>query len=219
MAHAGFGGTAIADIDCITLDEGALWPTLNTRTLFVREWYGGCYDGVMGSLLGFVLPSGKYARKFIVCGTPGIGKSAFGLYALYRALREGHTVVYDVAKLDFGFVLSPHGVSAFEHAHVALQSAIRQRDTLYISDSITPPVVNAFTLFITSPRRDRYHEFRKEGDCIMLYAPSLLGQRLSAAASCATPSRTWTPSALATRSGAAFRATCCGRRWPLTRRC
>ena len=44
-------------------------------------------------------------------------------------------------------------------------------DTLYISDSITPPVVRAFTLFISSPRRDCYHGFCKEGDCVMLYAP------------------------------------------------
>ena len=38
MAYSGFDVTPIGDIDAITLDEGALLLTLDTRTLFVRQW-------------------------------------------------------------------------------------------------------------------------------------------------------------------------------------
>jgi len=34
-----------------------------------------------------------------------------------------------------------------------------------------PPVVNAFTLLITSPRREQWREFDKETDALRLYFP------------------------------------------------
>jgi hypothetical protein len=43
--------------------------------------------------------------------------------------------------------------------------------TVFISDSITPPIVQAFTLFITSPRRSRWWEYKKSPDSSMLYVP------------------------------------------------
>ena len=41
MAYSGFDVTPIGDIDAITLDEGALWLTLDTRTLFVLSGSNG----------------------------------------------------------------------------------------------------------------------------------------------------------------------------------
>lgn len=43
--------------------------------------------------------------------------------------------------------------------------------TVFISDSLTPKCVNAFTVRITSPNRARWSDFEKELDCRLLYFP------------------------------------------------
>lgn len=80
-------------------------------------------------------------------------------------------MVYDAAKLRMGYVCGPSGVSSFEHVHLGAMSVLDDPRTVLISDSITPPTVPAFTVFITSPRRDRYWEYNKQRDAAMLYLP------------------------------------------------
>jgi len=54
------------------------WPFLDSDTLFARDFYQSFYDTYIGDY--------KKGSKLIICGTPGIGKSAFGCYCIYRAL-------------------------------------------------------------------------------------------------------------------------------------
>jgi hypothetical protein len=42
---------------------------------------------------------------------------------------------------------------------------------VFISDGITPPETRAFTVFITSPKRSRWHELKKSPAAKMLYFP------------------------------------------------
>lgn len=152
----------------ITLDGGVDWPTLGSPVLFLRHFYDAFYTGVLGSCGGSKDDKGKRIRKVVVCGTPGIGKSAFGMYALFRALRDGHTVVYDSGRLEVGFVFYPSGdVVHFKHADRGdLAGLLVDPRTVHISDSIVPADNNAFTLLVTSPRRAVFHEFAKSVDCL-----------------------------------------------------
>jgi hypothetical protein len=84
----------------ITLGDGSQWPVLDSPVLFVRSFYAAVYDGVMGSARDGFVDDGVRFRKLCVSGNPGIGKSSFGYCALFRALREGRTVVYQAEKLQ-----------------------------------------------------------------------------------------------------------------------
>ena len=63
----------------IRLPAGVEWPLLGSIPLYVRDCYVGCFEGVLQSFDGLDFLDGRIARKFIVCGNPGISKSAFGL--------------------------------------------------------------------------------------------------------------------------------------------
>ena len=157
----------------VVLPEGVIWPTMASKVLFVRHFYADLYENVLGGLAQGE-KTGRF-NKFIICGNPGIGKSAFGLYCLFRALKDNRTVVYQVEKLVSCYVFS--GESCREVPLVSLTSQVVKPPelsdprTVFITDSTTPPMVQAFTVFITSPRRSRWHEYSKGVDVSMLYLP------------------------------------------------
>jgi hypothetical protein len=160
-------GVAAGD-DAVTLDGGTEWPTLHSPVLFVRHFYGAFYSGVLGHCGGSRDDGGKAVRKFIVTGTPGIGKSAFGLYALFRALRDGRVVVYDARHLEGGFVFHPNGaVWPFLHANRGvLAGLLGDPDTVHISDGIEPAHNAALTLFIAPPHAAWACGFADSVDCL-----------------------------------------------------
>ena len=88
----------------IRLPEGAFWPQLGTEPLFVRDFYAGLFEGVLGSC-----SAAAKVRKFIIRGNAGIGKSAFGAYIMWRAVRAGRTVVYASDKVEYCFILHSDG--------------------------------------------------------------------------------------------------------------
>ena len=155
----------------IRLPEGALWPQLGAAPLFVRSFYQDCYEGPLASCD----PGGLgRQRKFIVRGNAGIGKSAFGAYVLWRAVKAGRTVVYTSDKVDDSFVFHSSGqVEVFGAEDFARRTrgVLKQASTVFICDGVKPPVKSAFTLLITSPTRERYKEFFKLEDCRMLTFP------------------------------------------------
>ena len=59
----------------------------------------------------------------------------------------------------------------FDKTKVHLLSELDDRRTVYISDSVAPQTVDAFTIMITSPRRSRYHEFDNSQPCEQLAFP------------------------------------------------
>ena len=155
----------------IKLPKGVLWPQLGAEPLFVRDFYQGLYEGPLESLD----PSCKSkTRKFIVRGNEGIGKSAFGAYLLWRAVKAGRTVVYTSDKMRASFVFHSNGhVETFgtQDFERRTWNVLEHASTVFICDGILPPVVNAFTVLITSPKRERYKEFFKLVDCRMLTVP------------------------------------------------
>ncbi len=155
----------------IKLPEGVLWPQLGKAPLFVRDFYCGLFEGPLVSCD----PDGSAnLRKFIIRGNAGIGKSAFGSYLLWRAVKAGRTVVYTSDKVRASFVFHSNGlVEAFGAQDFERRTwdVLEHASTIFICDGIKPPVVNAFTVLITSPKRKRYKEFFKLVDCEILTVP------------------------------------------------
>jgi hypothetical protein len=83
-----------------------------------------------------------------------VGKSAFGMYAMYRAIKQGRTVIYSSRK--GGRNVFKHG-KAYGLTCGVIDDLRDLRDTtaLYISDSMPPAAYKgAFTLLISSPNKD-----------------------------------------------------------------
>ena len=141
----------------VLLGGGVSWPDMKSPLLFVRHFYAPCWDSVMakGEPKDPSLP-----RQFVVMGTPGIGKSAFGFYILWRALKEGKTVIYKTRKRMGTTFLFRDG-KLFTVSSPAYINEMTYRATILIVDGEEPPSVAAFTVLITSPLRARWKEFVK----------------------------------------------------------
>ena len=157
----------------VVLPDGVQWPTLHSPVLFVRDFYEPFYGRVLNGMKAFKDDTGtRFVAKAILCGNPGIAKTAFGMYALFRALRDGRTVVYASAKSGEFLVFeggAVHEVDSLRDFYV--RQLLAKPETVLICDSVVPPVCKAFTLLVTSPRKDRWHEFNKEMDCTMFFFP------------------------------------------------
>ena len=158
----------------VVLPDGAQWPTLHSPVLFVRHFYEPFYGSVLNGMKAFKSADtgAGFVAKVILCGNPGIGKSAFGMYALFRAVRDGRTVVYASAKSGEYLLFeggAVHEVNSLRDVYA--RQLLAKPETVLICDSMVPPVCKAFTLLVTSPRKDRWHEFYKEMDCTMLFFP------------------------------------------------
>ena len=148
---------ATVTIDGHVMLDGASWPDMASPLLFVRHFYAPCWERVMAKGESKDL---SLQRKFVVMGTPGIGKSAFGLYILWRALMEGKTVIYKTRERDAkAFLFRDDKV--FTVPQIAYIPEISEPSTILIVDGLEPPSENAFTLLITSPLRERWKEFVK----------------------------------------------------------
>ncbi len=111
---------------------------------------------------------------FLACPYLAVGKSAFGSYLLFRAVRAQRTVVYHSAKLVTAWIFFSNGsVEEVEniYASYTVRQLLQEYSTVFISDSITPKCVPAFTVLIASPRRERWFEYQKETDCARLFFP------------------------------------------------
>ena len=168
----------------ITLPAGIVWPNLFSNVLFVRDFYPAFFENVLEELSANLA---KF-RKFIVCGNPGIGKSAFGLYVLYRSVKAGRTVVYSVSKLSSAYVFKDGNIYSCTQLNTpAVHKLLSSPDTVYISDGLAPPAVDAVTLLITSPRKEVWHAFDKNTDCRMFHFPVFSLEEMEACLSTCFP--------------------------------
>jgi hypothetical protein len=103
---------------------------------------------------------------------PAVGKSAFGAYVLWRAVNEKRAVVYQSHKVKDAWVFHADGrVQSFKPGDVFALDVLDDPATVFISDGLEPPSVDAFTLLITSPKPERGKEFGKRGQTTRLFFP------------------------------------------------
>jgi hypothetical protein len=110
-------------------------------------------------------------------GNPGIGKSSFGYYVLYRALRAGRTVCYQAELLEnASYIFYPTHVERVKKGGLPEQ-LLNDFRTVYISDSMKPGRFDAFTLLITSPQKRVWGEFDKGDTARMFVFPCVHPRR------------------------------------------
>jgi len=130
--------------------------------LFIRESYTEIYK--------IIFTSTDYSR-FLLLGNPGIGKSCFLIYLLYRLLLERQTVVLrrsgDLLCYLFhnGQVTSSDNIAHYD-------GILNVPSTWYLVDTVPDPgAVVAKTVLTCSPRRETYKLFERYQQRVTLYLP------------------------------------------------
>ena len=79
--------------------------------IFVRKCYKSMYDKMLE-----VIRSDTKGNVMTVMGTPGIGKTVFGLFVMYKLLQEGKSVMYYHGGLNMYFLFASQGSSVLAAA-------------------------------------------------------------------------------------------------------
>ena len=160
---------------CIQSQDQAFlpYPQDKIKKLYVRK----CYQDVFDLLLEHI---NRGLESFAISGTPGIGKSLFFVYILYRLLDDFRTktlslkpnrVVYQIASTYECFDLQQQIVT--RTTKLDAEGLVREQDTFYVIDGRTsePLVSSCVVLFISSPRSEWYKEFVKQRSAKEWYFP------------------------------------------------
>lgn len=141
-------------------------PQQKIQKLFVRK----CYENVFDLLLKEIA-SGR--ECFGISGTPGIGKSLFFLYILFRTLKgdsalKPKRILYQQGVKFFCYDLEQHSILSMDPDFLLWRT-----DTLYVIDGSKsdPLPSHCVTLFISSPRSDTFQDFKKQRNAKVWYFP------------------------------------------------
>lgn len=145
------------NIQLFKLPDKELWPSFASNILFVRDFYPRFFEEYIGKY--------KALSKVIVCGTPGIGKSAFGSYCIYRALMDKKTVVYH-SKMDKKFRIFQNNTVTWQNDEPS-RELFENPNTLYIADGVEALQYSCPSLLITSPNKAIWGDFEKKDFCQM----------------------------------------------------
>ncbi|KAI7947563.1 hypothetical protein MJO28_009471 [Puccinia striiformis f. sp. tritici] len=111
-------------------------------------------------------------KKWVVTGTPGIGKTIFSAYYLWIAARKQKTVVWQPFQSQNEpsktYLMTSGGVQRVALDSNELVDALANSETVYIVDGQAPITCNAWTLLVTPPQYDNYKYLLKE-QAFMLY--------------------------------------------------
>ncbi len=131
------------------------------KKIYVRK----CYEDVFDLLLKNI-----EMKSFAISGTPGIGKSVFFVYILYRLMKDfpektlplkPNRIVYQMGSTYDCFELQHLIVTSISEIEAA--RLVREQDTFYIVDGQSTPMPSSCTsLFISSSRSKQYKEFVKQ---------------------------------------------------------
>jgi hypothetical protein len=140
------------------------YPTDEIKKLYVRK----CYQDVFDLLLEHI---NRGLKSFAISGTPGIGKSLFFIYILYRLMADFRTktlslkpnrILYQMGSTYKCFDLQQQIVT--RTTQFEAEGLVREKDTFYVIDGKTsePLASSCVVLFISSPRSDWYKTFVKQ---------------------------------------------------------
>lgn len=165
----GFEGAAV-----LSLPPGCTWLSQPFQHLFKRDFY----DRFITVLLNNFNFKAGFTGALLI-GTPGIGKSSFAMYAIWKALELGKTVVYQHYGNPTDFTVLRPDQAPVEIVGT-LPPAAKDPSAVFIADSIPPHDANikAFQLFVSSPSHDRVHEWMKLPTRKLFAFPTLSLQEL-----------------------------------------
>ncbi|RHZ77618.1 hypothetical protein Glove_174g112 [Diversispora epigaea] len=110
----------------------------------------------------------KNIRRIRISGNPGIGKSVFTYYILYKLAQLNKTIVYN--HLGSTFIIFEKEKAFYVNKSV-MREYIHSQDVWYIVDATEPEKVKAKTILVCSPRLDHYRNFDKYVGATIRYMP------------------------------------------------
>ncbi|KAG2431995.1 hypothetical protein HYH02_013067 [Chlamydomonas schloesseri] len=153
--------------EVLRLEGAGFVPDVDLRGVYIRECYKGLADVMLTSPL----------KKFILTGTPGVGKSTIFYYFVGRLLQQRSTpppfIIWQHAFYSGGraFCYNTKTGDTLCGEVSSFMAALMNPDTWYIADAMPPELkTKAHLLLITSPKRDTYKVLEKRG-ARMLHMP------------------------------------------------
>ena len=164
----------------LALPSGCTWfgDCSIGSTLYVRR----CYEPLARRVLS------ARNKRCVVLGTPGVGKTMFGLFFIWRLLRDraasagggggGGVVVYQSfdGLCTVLHIAQPPAVYQPTSAHVA--QLLLRSDTFYVVDGRAPEAAQCPTLLITPPKRAVWAKWMTQHHAARLVAPAFTLQEL-----------------------------------------
>jgi hypothetical protein len=148
----------------IKLADGVPWLLEESSILFERQ----C-DKDLFNIISDIEKPGKALQGVVVTGNPGIGKSWFLMYLLYRFVLEKRTIVYHHAKKNQGWLFRSDGSVLYFDANeswpVEVKNALKDARTIYLFDPAgkgEPYTTNAFTVVASSPDPENFKNTLKD---------------------------------------------------------
>lgn len=144
----------------LVLPTDIKWPDATNNILFVRKFYAPLYQSVLQECKRARAPMGEEFHRRIVTGQPGIGKSVFGWYLIYRILTEQpqRTIVYASDGTKKVTIIPAAGpvhqvpLQTFQFSNLDTMTGLGA-DPVLIADALVPSAVACPTLVISSPGR------------------------------------------------------------------
>ena len=133
--------------------------------MFIRE----CYQPLHDAILKYIKRS--QCHGVVLLGTPGIGKSVFGVLEICRLICEKRTVYYQ-CHANWMLQLCQNGINVIKKSMEEYIEQARPNDW-YIVDGLTPLDIptDASVLLITSPKKEVWYNYRKQNGAKCLYMP------------------------------------------------
>ena len=125
----------------------------NPSSLYVRRCYQELSDLVMSAV--------KHgSRGYAILGNPGIGKTFFAFYMLWRLRKDSPkaVIIWDQRDANEILCFTDSGVTKWQN-QFDLGSLLDMPSTWYLVDGQAPKKVNATTLVFSSPANATVHEF------------------------------------------------------------
>jgi hypothetical protein len=150
------------------LDNGSL--------IYVRNSYKELYELMFNpnlkdeESLSFNSKTFNRYKRFIISGTPGIGKSQFAFYIIYLLLKDGKTIIWNHhKKKDKVYIFNNDFIKIGGQSLLSNVDLVNP-NIIYLVDSIRPNIGNVKTILFTSPDKSIYKYFKKENG-LLLYMP------------------------------------------------
>ena len=163
--------TVSVTTNCITATE--TWPGATNNVLFVRKYYTPLFESILHRF------TGKELRSVIV-GQPGIGKSVFMWYIIYRILTErehgDHRPVVFIGDCEENckVILAGRVYEIDKLLYEDLEDDSRFDDAIFLFDAVKPSLMHRYTLVVASVQRNWRDQnlFSEFGATIMMPAPT-----------------------------------------------
>ncbi|EHS62640.1 uncharacterized protein PGTG_22635 [Puccinia graminis f. sp. tritici CRL 75-36-700-3] len=139
--------------------------------------------------------------RWVVTGTPGIGKTFFSVYYMWIAARAKKTVVWQPPFLPehLSYLMTSSGVELVGTWGSEIDGALAKSEAVHIVDGKAPKLRKVWTLLVTSPQHNHYHQFLKDDNSKLLYMPPWSYEELQTCKAILYPDEQILPTALMDR--------------------